>query len=92
MTFHSMMMRYALGLFSAIKAYCDWAESEARSQRDLLLLAALPMLGLCLFLWLMPSWVSHLVALALLAPVFYIGSLLAWDHLQPCVGNWIRRK
>lgn len=92
MNIHTMMMRYTMSVFSAIKAYCDWAESEAQSQRDLLLLAALPVLGLCLFLWLMPSWVSHLVALALLAPVFYVGSVLVSDHLQSCVSNWMRSK
>ena len=39
MDFHAFMKRYTLGLFGVIKSYCDWAESQAKSQGDLLLLA-----------------------------------------------------
>ena len=72
MDFHAFMKRYTLGLFGVIKSYCDWAESQAKSQGDLLLLAFGPLLLLGLVLWSLPAWIGKTIALILLAPVLYL--------------------
>ena len=79
MDFHAFMKRYTLGLFGVIKSYCDWAELQAKSQGDLLLLAFGPLLLLGLVLWSLPAWIGKTIALILLAPVLYL-AFVALQH------------
>lgn len=79
MGFHDFMRRYTLGFFGLIKDYCDWADSQAKSQADLLMLAFGPLFLLGLVLWLLPAWLGKTIALVLLAPMLY-GAFVALQH------------
>lgn len=75
MTFNDFMQRYTLGLFGVIKGYCDWVESEAKTDKDSLFLLLGPLLLLGLVLWGLPAWLGKTIALVLLAPVLYLAYL-----------------
>jgi hypothetical protein len=76
MDFHEFMTRYTMGLFGLIKRYCDWAESQAKSRNDLLLLGLGPIGLLGLMLWMLPAWLGKTIALILLAPVLYVAYIV----------------
>lgn len=75
MTFNNFMQRYTLGLFGVIKGYCDSVETEAKTDRDLLVLMLAPLLLLGLVLWMLPVWLGKTIAMVLLAPVLYLAYL-----------------
>lgn len=63
--------RYTLGLFSAIRKYCDFANRQARNEADLLFLGLGPIGLISLFLALLPKWLGIATALILLFPAIY---------------------
>lgn len=71
MDFHGFMTRYTVGFYNVIKCYCDWAESQSKSERDLLMLAFAPIALAGLIIWTLPVWVGKVIALFLIAPVIY---------------------
>ena len=79
--FISLMNLYVLGFFSAINAYCDWAESQAKNQTGLLVWG---LIHTCLFgmaHWMLPSWLGKTIVLAFLPPLYAIFVVLrayAW--------------
>jgi hypothetical protein len=70
--FHAFMMRYTLGFGRVLSAYCKWAESQARSQFDLLVLAIGPIIALGLLLWALPAWIGKPIAFVLSLPAVYV--------------------
>lgn len=55
-----------------IQSYCRWAESQAKSQTDFLLLGIGPVFLVALILWLLPAWLGEIGTLVLLAPALYV--------------------
>lgn len=72
MKFDEFMRRYTIGFFELIQAYCAWAESQAKSQTDLLLLGIAPAFLIGMMYWLLPVWLGKTLALVLLAPALYV--------------------
>ena len=70
--FHALMMRYTLGLGRVLNAYCKWAETQAKSQLDLLVLGLGPIFALGLLLWSLPAWIGKPIAFVLSLPALYI--------------------
>lgn len=59
-----------------MQAYCRWAESQAKSQADFLLLGLGPIFLVALVLSLLPAWLGTLGALILAAPAFYVAFIV----------------
>ncbi len=78
--FFDFMNRYTLGFVGVISAYCKWAESQARSQKDLLILGLGPIFLLGLVLWSMPDWIGKPLAFVLSLPGLYIVFLVLWAY------------
>lgn len=55
-----------------MEAYCRWAESQAKNNKDFLLLGLGPLFLVALVLWLLPTWLGTLGALVLAAPALYV--------------------
>ena len=62
---------YTLGLFSAVKKYCDFANRQARNEADLFFLGLGPIGLIGLLLELLPNWLGIAIALILFAPAIY---------------------
>ncbi|EDB8709776.1 conjugal transfer protein TrbO [Salmonella enterica subsp. enterica serovar Schwarzengrund] len=74
--FHDFMMRYTLGLWGCISAYCKWAESQAKNDKDLLVLGIGPVFVLGLLLWSLPGWIGKPIAFILSLPALYLAFLV----------------
>ncbi len=74
--FHNFMMRYTMGLWGYISDYCKWAESQAKTDKDLLVLGIGPLLLLCLLLWSLPAWIGKPIAFILSLPALYLAFLV----------------
>jgi len=74
--FHDFMMRYTLGLVGLIAAYCKWAEGQAKSQNDLLVLGLGPIFLLFVILWSLPAWIGKPIAFVLSLPALYMAFLV----------------
>lgn len=74
--FHNFMMRYTLGLWGHISSYCKWAESQAKDDKDLLVLGIGPVFVLGLLLWSLPGWIGKPIALIVLLPALYLAFMV----------------
>lgn len=59
-----------------MNAYCRWAESQAKSNKDFLLLGLGPVFLVALVLWLLPTWLGTLGALVLAVPLVYVAFIV----------------
>jgi hypothetical protein len=66
----------ALAAKGLIQAYCRWAESQAKSNTDFLLLGLGPMFLVALVLWLLPAWLGTAGAVILAAPALYVAFIV----------------
>jgi membrane protein implicated in regulation of membrane protease activity len=55
-----------------VRSYCCWAESQAKNNKDFLLLGLGPVFLVALVLWLLPTWLGTLGALIFAVPALYI--------------------
>ena len=74
--FHDFMMRYTLGLWGCISGYCKWAKSQAKNDKDLLVLGIGPVFVLGLLLWSLPGWIGKPIAFILSLPALYLAFLV----------------
>lgn len=73
--FHDFMIRYTLGLCGCISSYCKWAESQAKNDKDLLVLGIGPVFVLGVLLWSLPGWIGKPIAFILSLPALYMAFL-----------------
>lgn len=66
------MNRYTLGFLNVVSAYCNWAESQAKSDGDLLVLGLGPVVLLGVGLYALPEWLGKPIAFVLLLPALYV--------------------
>ena len=59
-----------------MQAYCRWAESQAKSNKDFLLLGLGPVFLVALVLWLLPTWLGTLGAIVLAIPSLYVAFIV----------------
>lgn len=59
-----------------MQAYCRWAESQAKSNTDFLLLGLGPVFLVALVLWLLPAWLGTVGAVILAAPALYVAFIV----------------
>lgn len=76
------LRRYSLSYYKAIERYSKWVESQCVTQRDVLLLALLPVAVLGVLFWLLPKWVSTIIAALLIAPFLYIAWAVFWYYYR----------
>lgn len=74
--FHNFMMRYTMGFWGYISGYCKWAESQAKTDKDLLVLGIGPLFVLGLLLWSLPAWIGKPIAFILSLPALYLAFLV----------------
>ena len=59
-----------------MQAYCRWAESQAKCNKDFLLLGLGPVFLVALVLWLLPTWLGTLGAIVLAMPSLYVAFIV----------------
>ena len=59
-----------------MQAYCRWAESQAKCNKDFLLLGLGPVFLVALVLWLLPTWLGTLGAIVLAIPSLYVAFIV----------------
>ena len=59
-----------------MQAYCRWAESQAKSNKEFLLFGIGPVFLVALVLWLLPAWLGTLGALVLAVPSLYVAFIV----------------
>lgn len=67
---------YSEVYFGTFKVYSDWAQSEATNEMQLIELALLPGVFVCILYWLLPIWLGKTIAIALMIPPMYIMAML----------------
>ncbi|MGK9145698.1 conjugal transfer protein TrbO [Xanthomonas euvesicatoria] len=85
--FHDFMIRYTLGLCGCISSYCKWAESQAKNDKDLLVLGIGPVFALGVLLWSLPGWIGKPIAFILSLPALYM-AFLALRAYSVRTGKW----